>query len=425
MSSDSFEKNIQQQLAQARLTPPPAVWEALATQLDRERSRRRILWLWWDGLSLLLPLTLLALYLRPAAAPLAPVVSPPRIAAHQPVTQLPPSPQPAATPGPPAQTPAPVGQPPRQLASGAAVLAMAAPREPQQMQATRDALPHLAIVVARAASLPAAPTPPADRPADADTPPALLLHEPMSRWRLRVTGAAGQSHAQGWPWQQDMLPYDRRIIDRRNLTGAGGATQESYALSFPRMQYQAAIQAERQIARRWYLGTGLQADLLAGGTLRRGILPDIDPGGPVPLDDQTIAYGPAARFRQASLSLPLYALYDHRRGPWAVEVFGGPVLTWQHTWHWTQGADPQSEQLMPRLPQGPTLVTANGTTLLVQRRWYGSVQGGVSLGYDLAPRVQVRTGPMAQYLLSAPYGGLAAQDQPRYRLSWQVSFVWR
>lgn len=470
MSFDSFEKQWQDRLKGASIPPDPAVWQRLSGQLAAQqasRRRRRGLILWWGGLgaALLLGLGVWA-FQKPyypdisagASAPLSLEVN----SGIEPV--CPPTEAIAAI----TDSPAPQSQSIAKLASlpEPSAHTIASQKRPpatsQQMPAPASVEPASSIVGARESFANTESTSAElvmglemDRPATRPTGPsqASIFADlsPLAIQQFQHVLARDDAHPvsrlpMASPrlrrlklWVAPQIFYEAgRLFPNSVHQGVDGRTESFSLLSTPqdsiglyRMEFARSglgLQGglSWQLNRQWSVGLGIEGSVSSRSTYTKGLLvvPVQGPSiidqfvGPVEVTEDDVLQEVAETLRAWQLGVPVQLKW-HPQGiqrGWQLGLSGG--LTYSR--NPVQRSDANQPAFVPVSElDARNIYTHLDQTYVRVNAWHAWSEGTVQYGWRLPNGTALVMGPYVRHFLTAPYSGLAAPNQMRYRVGWR------
>lgn len=476
MPSELFEQKIRDKVNEARMVPPAEVWQAIEGQISPQPNRRRPLG-WWLGGSSLLGAALIAGWLLWPTSPSSPTPA----QAEGESASVSPSPSPAATNQADAfsalsdQVPAltatadqggqsdhrlPPTLPPEENDQFAA-----STPQPSTPVATREEVTRItsdqvvewsaspSMVVASHQSFGTALSPQSVDESSASpieqVPPlpacGLSFASPSAQATVVSVDLAGQNRISPSPWSfrvslqpewagrgslrnfttdpsvdHSILETDSRLI-RPNVG-------QVYTLQYPRRSFSLNLGVGYRFARRWELVSGLSLMRSEVGQLQRGTIDLLNLYEDGPRAEEVVqAFDLIMHWRQTQLEIPLAFSFEALRlgrhrlylmaGASADVIINTPI----ESFDLGQEVDQPSIEPDPIFnPSDRSFTTPKAQTLLSLRQWHAHLDARLWYAYQVAPRVQLYLGPTAKYHLRGAYDGLAARDQMKYRLGWEL-----
>jgi hypothetical protein len=433
MPSEQFERRLRQRLEGAELAPRPEAWEGLRARLASQRRRRRFAFFWLPDLmagALLLfaaspppqaaPASLAAaIHALPSPDSCAPAALVPPAARNEARPRsLPPALPLAAAPQPrlPEASPGPAALPPQLPAMPSrAVLGAAAPETP-----SRRAAAALGSLPLRPFTLSAGPE---ILPLRAGGP--TLAHQRLS-WSLylRREGFAPTAYAYG------RVEANLSPLISSQYPGA------VYSFELPRGQTAGGLRLGWDLRPWLRLQGGLGLALSDTGRVWKGLLASVPvagdefDGGLPPFYAQ--ASSPEMlRFRELRAELPLRLQARLPLGP-RQHLFASFGLEGQYRLLLLRDRFPFSLNEEDGIPDrsldfsGNAIQNPTNQALLTFRRAGLRLWGGLGYEYRLSPRMALFASPGLHYDARRLYGGPAAAEMPRFRLSAEtgLTFYW-
>jgi hypothetical protein len=474
MPSELFEQKIRDKVNEARMVPPAEVWQAIEGQIAPQPSRRRPLW-WWLGGSGLLGAILLASWLSwPSAfsttdsaevppalastAPASPERETERVLPGDPLdaTSTPaPSPVSATTPPtdqphrptailvPPSDfTPArasrPASVPPVHasalVADRVSATVATSPEDALALRAhteTPQPLGSLATgLIGQVPTMPANLS--AKVPAASQAPKLSFALAEQGRpspspWSFRASVQpewAGRGSLRNFAADpsvdHSLLETDSRLI-RPNVG-------QVYTLQYPRRSLSLNLGVGYRLGPRWEVVSGLSLMRSEIGQLQRGTIDLLNLYQDGPRAEEVVQeFDLILHWRQTQLEIPLALSFEAlRRGRHRLYLMAGAaadviINTPIESFDLAPDSEAPTTEPDPIFNRSErSFTTPAAQKLLSLRPWHAHLDARLWYAYQLAPRMQLYLGPTAKYHLRGAYDGLAARDQMKYRLGWEL-----
>jgi len=442
MRSDKFERQIQDKLEGVKMAPTPGLWAAIAEQMPPpQRKKRAAIW-WWGGGSSLLAAALVFAWLsyQPGETIIATEIAPVELSTTE-------------------SHPHPIGQPQEKESAVAAI------KEPTSSQITT--LPSLHTSTASPVLSQDFPTQVEPiSSANADLAQAEIdqvdIRQKASREWYEITSLAAldQTKPHVWGAQADEVEgletpgkwslwtviqpemagrgnplgifspqtSDHSLVEQDQFGIGTAFPNHAYILQYPRQSFSAGALLSYRMSYRWSLQAGAILMVSEGGSLKHG---DLDPTllneGPVRPEDAIRTYDLELSWRQSAIEMPVRAQYlVTRKGRHSLNAIGGiSVNRALSLFRWSDATtqdrlDPQNLPEEVYATESQTIVTEGEQDLLRFRNWHAHLDGRILYGLQVRPQLGLYVGPSMKYHLRGSYAGLAARDQMRYRLGFEL-----
>ncbi|MEL6671405.1 MAG: outer membrane beta-barrel protein [Bacteroidota bacterium] len=484
MSSELFERKLREKFAEAKVAPPPDLWDKIAVEVGPPPRKKRGLWLWFFALLGLfstaalsywslasweagwfesMPLAAGMVEPAPEAVPLAKdaavdeqvadleSVAPEQSASFEP--QTPASSQQLAEG---ASTVPPVST---ALSSVPSNIVTTSPNSSHTLSSLSLQIPATHRISSQVLESGPAPMVSYSSTHQPQSTLGLLHAMPFYLHPYRAPGPAAKLaqpvlagaalREKGWAFYlMASQAYEFNGIQPILLSSAGNVTADFAAIeqsdvrvsnqgnvdqvvsvTFPHYNWSLSALVERKFSPRWSVQTGLGFRSYEAGFTRTSVI-STDMSQPAPTGEQPVAleslsYSDRSYFQMNQLEIPLMAhvrLWQKNRHSLRFGLGGSVQMTRVRI-----GSDGTINDPITYLNQAENAFLRRNQTLgdpdiLVSQYFYSSLLSNLQYRYALKNGLQLVTGPTAAYHLTPAYGGPAASRQMRFRVGWSLGF---